>query len=210
MLESKKDLIIIGYSGHSYEIINTILSKEIKITGYCEIEEKIKNPFKIKFLGNEKNLEFNRYISHNNFFVCIGDNHKRNVLSDFVINNGGSFSNIIHPTAFISSNFKLGLGNYIGKNCSINSVCEIGNNVIINTSSIIEHECNIENNVSIGPGSVICGNVKIKSNAFIGANSTIIQGITIGENVIIGAGSVVLNDVPNNTIAFGNPAKIKK
>ena len=42
----------------------------------------------------------------------------------------------------------------------------------------------------------------------IGSNSTILP-VRIGNNVIIGAGSVVTKDIPDNCVAYGNPAKIK-
>jgi acetyltransferase-like isoleucine patch superfamily enzyme len=57
--------------------------------------------------------------------------------------------------------------------------------------------------------AILAGNVLVGENSFIGSNSVIKQGTKIGENVIIGAGSVVLNDVPDNAIAYGNPARIK-
>lgn len=50
--------------------------------------------------------------------------------------------------------------------------------------------------------------VHIADNVWIGANVTICPGVTIGENSVIGAGSVVIHDVPANSIAAGNPAKI--
>ena len=37
-----------------------------------------------------------------------------------------------------------------------------------------------------------------------------ISEVKIGNNVIIGAGSVVTKDIPDNCVAYGNPAKIKK
>lgn len=52
--------------------------------------------------------------------------------------------------------------------------------------------------------------VKIGDNVWIGWGSIILKGVTIGDNSIIGAGSVVISDVPANTLAAGNPAKIKK
>lgn len=42
----------------------------------------------------------------------------------------------------------------------------------------------------------------------IGARSIIMPGITIGDHSIIGAGSVVTKDIPPNSIAVGNPAKV--
>jgi len=48
----------------------------------------------------------------------------------------------------------------------------------------------------------------VKKGASIGSNATLMCGITIGEGAVIGAGSVVTADVPANTIAAGNPARI--
>ena len=42
-----------------------------------------------------------------------------------------------------------------------------------------------------------------------GGNCTILPGVTIGDNSVIGAGSVVTKDIPSNSIAYGNPAKVK-
>lgn len=47
-------------------------------------------------------------------------------------------------------------------------------------------------------------------NVSICANATVIGGIRIGNNVVIGAGSVITKDIPDNCIAYGNPAVVKK
>lgn len=50
--------------------------------------------------------------------------------------------------------------------------------------------------------------VRIEDNVWIGGNVTICPGITIDENSVVGAGSVVIHDIPANSIAAGNPARI--
>ncbi|EGT4138806.1 acyltransferase [Clostridium perfringens] len=52
------------------------------------------------------------------------------------------------------------------------------------------------------------GKVIIGNNVFIGVNSTILKGVRVGDNVIIGAGSIVNKDIPSNSVAVGNPAKV--
>lgn len=42
----------------------------------------------------------------------------------------------------------------------------------------------------------------------IGANVTVMPGVTIGERAVIGGGSVVTHDVPADTVAVGNPARV--
>ena len=81
---------------------------------------------------------------------------------------------------------------------------------------IVNGNVKIGKNCSIRPFSVI-GNKRngdnndvptIGDNVTIGCNVSIIGGITIGSNVTIGAGSVVINNVPDNAIVVGNPARI--
>jgi len=50
----------------------------------------------------------------------------------------------------------------------------------------------------------------VKKGASIGSGSTVLSKVTIGENSIIGAGSVVTRDIPPNSIAYGNPARVRR
>lgn len=57
----------------------------------------------------------------------------------------------------------------------------------------------------------ICENclpVTIGERCWIGGNVTICPGVTIGDRSVIGAGSVVASDIPNDSLAVGNPAKV--
>lgn len=52
--------------------------------------------------------------------------------------------------------------------------------------------------------------VTIGNRCWLGGNVTILPGVTIGDNCTIGAGSVVVNDIPANSLAVGNPARVIK
>lgn len=53
-------------------------------------------------------------------------------------------------------------------------------------------------------------NVRIGNRVFIGASTIVLPGVTIGDDVVIGAGSVVSKDIPSNSLAVGNPARVIK
>ena len=57
-------------------------------------------------------------------------------------------------------------------------------------------------------GKTRAANVTIGNNVFVGASTIILPGVHIGNRVIIGAGSIVSKDIPDNSVAVGNPAKV--
>ena len=52
--------------------------------------------------------------------------------------------------------------------------------------------------------------ITVGDNCWFGANVTVLQGVTIGSGCVIAAGSVVAHDLPDNCLAAGVPAQVKK
>lgn len=50
--------------------------------------------------------------------------------------------------------------------------------------------------------------ITVGSNVWIGAGVQVMPGVTIGNNVVIGGGSVVVKDIPDNSVAVGNPCRV--
>lgn len=50
--------------------------------------------------------------------------------------------------------------------------------------------------------------VTIGSDVWVGGGAIILPGVTIGNEVVIGAGSVVTRDIPDRTVAVGNPCRV--
>ena len=50
--------------------------------------------------------------------------------------------------------------------------------------------------------------MRIGDGSWLGHGTVVLPGTTIGRHVVIGANSVVRGDIPDFTIAAGNPAKV--
>jgi serine acetyltransferase len=107
--------------------------------------------------------------------------------------------NILHVEIWDSMEIGEGFVIWHGAQGSvINPYVKIGGNV------------SLRQNTTIGSSSFTVAKLapQIGNNVQIGPNCVIVGKITIGNNVQIGAGAVVVNDIPDNTIVAGNPAKI--
>lgn len=139
--------------------------------------------------------------------VAIGDNAVRRREAEKVKH---SFTNIVHPSAMISSFATVGQGNMVLHGVIVQAASTIGNHVIMNTGSQVDHDCIIGDYVHIAPGVILCGNVHIGEGSFIGTGAIVIPGKKVGAWSVIGAGSVVIDNIPDYVVAVGNPAKVIK
>ena len=109
----------------------------------------------------------------------------------------------------------------VNMNCTFldNNRINIGNNVMIAPDVRIytaTHSVNLSERMPERkkPGASICDTialpVTIEDGVWIGGGSIILPGVTIGKNTVIGAGSVVTKNIPENSIAVGNPCRVIK
>lgn len=108
-------------------------------------------------------------------------------------------------------------GMKIGNNCRISTMSfstepyliEIGDHVAIASGTdLITHDGGIWGFRSEFGHADIFGKIKIGNNVFIGNSCIILPNTIIGDNCIIGAGSVLRGKFPENSVIFGNPAKV--
>ena len=104
-------------------------------------------------------------------------------------------------------------GAYIPPSCKIGHSSKFGyggSGVVIHDRAVIGKKCVIGPGVTIGGRSKQYKVPEIGDNVFIGSGAKILGNVTIGNDVVIGANAVVINDVPDNCIVVGIPAKIIK
>lgn len=125
---------------------------------------------------------------------------------------GKSDGAFINPPFYCDYGFNIETGKnfFANYNCTILDVakvkigdyCHLAPNVAIYTAGHPLHPVARNSMYEYGI------EVTIGDNVWIGGNSVILPGVHIGDNVVIGAGSVVTKDIPDWSVAAGNPAKV--
>lgn len=210
----KKKIIFWGGTGQAI-MLEEALRNNYELIALFDNNKFVNSPFNNVPIYYEWNGFLNWFKGNKNlevfFSVAIGGKNgkSRCKIHNNLKNIGLIPINTIHDTAYVSEDAHIGEGCQILPQTSINPRVRIGECCIINTSASIDHECVLGEGVHIGPGATLAGCIEIGDYSFIGANATILPNIKVGSNVIIGAGSVVTKSIPDDSIAYGNPCKVK-
>ena len=94
----------------------------------------------------------------------------------------------------------------------------IGKNAVIMMGAIINIGAVIGEGTMIDMGAVLAGVIEpasakpviIEDGVLVGANAVVIEGVHVGKNAVVAAGAIVTQDVPDNMVVAGCPARIIK
>ena len=124
----------------------------------------------------------------------------------------------IEPGAIIRDQVDIGDRAVIMMGAIINIGAVIGEDTMIDMGAVLGGRATVGKHCHIGAGAVLAGVIEpasatpviVEDDVLIGANAVVIEGVHIGKGAVIAAGAVVINDVPDNAVAAGCPARIIK
>lgn len=119
------------------------------------------------------------------------------------------FATLIHPTAIVPKGYcKIGKGVLIAPLAQLSPDTTVEDNCILLPNSFLGHDSTMKRFSHITTNSVVGGYVTLGVGSHVGTNATLREYVQVGDFAIVGSGSVVLENVPNNSIYVGNPAKL--
>ena len=123
-----------------------------------------------------------------------------------ITDRGGKFISLIHPSAIVDANSKIGKGCIVLQNAALGSGSIVGDFALIQVSTIIAHDVKIGNYSRVDCHAVCTGGVEIEDEVTIHTAAVINQKVLVKRGSHVGACSFVIRKVMENSTVFGNPA----
>ena len=150
-------------------------------------------------------------------------------IADFVVENDRRNSGVplldlkdiparIEPGAIIREKVEIGEGAVIMMGAIINIGAIVGPGTMIDMGAVLGGRATVGSRCHIGAGAVLAGVVEpasavpvvVEDDVLVGANAVVIEGVHIGKGAVVAAGAVVVEDVPENAVVAGCPARVIK
>lgn len=124
----------------------------------------------------------------------------------------------IEPGAIIREQVEIGDNAVIMMGAVVNIGAVIGPGTMIDMGAILGGRATVGANCHIGAGAVLAGVIEpasatpviVEDGVLVGANAVVIEGVHVGKNAVVAAGAVVIEDVPENAVVAGCPARVIK
>ncbi len=124
----------------------------------------------------------------------------------------------IEPGAVIREQVTIGKNAVIMMGAIINIGAVIGEGTMIDMGAVLGGRATVGNHCHVGAGAVLAGVIEpasatpviVEDDVLIGANAVVIEGVHIGRGAVVAAGAIVTQDVPENAVVAGCPARVVK
>ena len=135
---------------------------------------------KYKFLGTFESLRVE--IEANEYVICIGENQGRKMVSQRILQKGGSLTNAIHPKSYISPGSSIGVGNIVFPFAYIGTGISLGNGNIVFPFTSITHHSKVGDFTFMAPNVSIGGHSEIGDLAKFGMGANIVAHSNVPSN----------------------------
>ncbi|MBQ8184081.1 MAG: acetyltransferase [Clostridia bacterium] len=196
-------LVIFGGGGHAKVVADIAMKNGFEIAGFLDDNASVSSVIGYPILGKTDDcVNFKDTCA---FAMGIGNNAVRKKL--FEKYPDLEYPTLIHPTASIGIEVKIGKGTVVMPYVIVNACAQVGDFSILNSASVIEHDCRVGDFCLIAPNVSMCGASQTGDMVCLGAGSAVNPMVKICDSVTVGSGAVVIKDITQSGTYIGVPAK---
>lgn len=208
-----------------------------EIIAYIANSEK-KTPVKV-YVNTTADVDFGsaKVFGSNGSYTVFGDwselgpilEANADKIADYVVENDRCNSGVplldmkgikarIEPGAIIREKVTIGENAVIMMGAVINIGAVVGKGTMIDMGAVLGGRAIVGERCHVGAGAVLAGVIEpasatpviVEDGVLIGANAVVIEGVHVGKDAVVAAGAVVIEDVPDNAVVAGSPARVIK
>lgn len=208
-VDPSDELAIFGAGGHAASVGAVAIASGYKSITFIDDRKSGQLLLGFPVLEEIRALESQKPLK---LAIAVGDNYSRALTLQRLSQSGKNieFPSVFHPTAVVSAGAVLGRGTVLMPGAIVGPNSTIGDFCLINSGAIVEHDCILEDFASLAPGAILCGGVVLGACSAICAGAVVRHAKRIGKESVVGAASFVNSDLPDNVVAYGSPARIKR
>src|SRR5205814_742231 len=133
--------------------------------------------------------------------IGVGNPARRRELGDAAAARGARFLTLVHPTAYVAPNARLGAGCLVCPFAFIGVGAVLGDHVAVNTYASVGHDAQVGDCSVFPPYAVVNGAVVLGEEVFLGTHATVTPRLTVGRSAMIAAGAVPIRPGPGYPLA---------
>jgi sugar O-acyltransferase (sialic acid O-acetyltransferase NeuD family) len=207
----KNRLILVGCGAFARELINWVedlvdLKKSIPISGFLDDNPDALSTFNyaIPCLGAVQS-----YMPRpgDQLLMSIGDPQVKRKLFIELKAKGGSFAQLIHPSAVIARSASLGEGVVVCPQAIVSADARVGDLCVINGNASVGHDVKLGSFSTLSSHVDLTGWVQVDECVFFGSGARVLPKVKIGLGARIGAGAIVMRSVAAGAVMYAQPAK---
>jgi sugar O-acyltransferase (sialic acid O-acetyltransferase NeuD family) len=212
----KKKIIILGGIGNGSVIAAAMLDankrgyQEHEFVGYLNDRynknELIEGMPILGKLSEAKRFANDGYYVVNTIYRIDGQQERIDLFESLNIPES-MLATFVHPSAYVAPQVKLGAGCVVMPNASVSPGCSFGKCCLVMANASVGHNTTVGDYCHFAAQSCTSSFVHVNNGVHVGLNATIRENITLGTNSALGMGAVLINDISENEIWVGNPAK---
>lgn len=195
-------LVLVGGGGFTEEIAEYLLygagaKRSPRVLGV--VDDFTKEPVSVgslPFLGRIVDVAPNDDLG---FVVCPGVPRFRREYTHMIREHGGRLATVIHSSAIIASNAKIGDGSVICPYAIVNAGATIGCCAVLNVHTSVAHGAAVGEFSVLCPYAAVNGWARVGADCFLATRATIHPKVIVGDRCTVDAHSFVKADVGDRT-----------